>query len=363
MGAVDLASRIVQYRVGAGLSQQDLAHAIGMDRTALAKIETGTRRVSAVELSSLAEALHVRMDWFFTDPAPAIVAYRESAPEQIRASIDVWVERLAREVAFVRDSDRNPWPDLRIDRNPLDAERLAERARSASNLSADEPVRDIAKMFSELGVLTFSIDLGTDAPDGASAAGDGFGVAVVNAERAVGRRRLTAAHELGHLLTSDTYQVDWRVDEPDPDREEAELDRFARALLLPAGAMTKRWAPVGTDDFDERAEALRTASEYQVDMATLARRLTTLKLVDHVTAGRIRSYRHTKPDFIELDLVKRSDLEAGSLPASYERAVLSMYRADKISADRALDLLLGSYDEADLPQLDPLPDGAMWALL
>lgn len=44
-----------------------------MERTALAKVENGQRRVTAIELAVLARALDVRMDWFVKASADAVV--------------------------------------------------------------------------------------------------------------------------------------------------------------------------------------------------------------------------------------------------------------------------------------------------
>ena len=59
------------------------------------------------------------------------------------------------------------------------------------------------------------------------------GVCLVNSHNKVGRRRLALAHELGHYLLQDEYTVDWRVTDGGVGLE-SRLDRFARALLLPA---------------------------------------------------------------------------------------------------------------------------------
>ena len=56
---------------------------------------------------------------------------------------------------------------------------------------------------------------GPEAADAASILLVRGGVAVVNGQRQVGRRRLAAAHELGHYLFADDYTVDWRIGEQD----------------------------------------------------------------------------------------------------------------------------------------------------
>jgi transcriptional regulator with XRE-family HTH domain/Zn-dependent peptidase ImmA (M78 family) len=366
MGNVDLAQRISQYRELAGLSQADLASKVGMDRTALAKIENGTRKVSALELSDLAQALRVRLDWFFSPPPEAIAAYRESAPNQTRQSVDGWIERLSREVSFVRGLRGKDWPSLHRESalargQGFDPEDAARRVRARVG-NTDDPIRSMSELAEQLGVLMFSIDLGVDSPDGASAPAGETGIAIVNGKRDVGRRRLTAAHELGHLLSGDSYEVDWRLDGAEHGWE-ADLDKFGRALLLPANALKRVWARSDDEELDERAEAIRTASHWQVDMSTLARRLHLLGLVDNAGADRIRRCRPVRADFVELDLVKRTDLDAPSLPAAYEKAVFQLYRGDEISVSRATDLLLDSYSEADLPPLPALPDSAIWSLV
>lgn len=346
------------------MNQAELASDIGMDRTALSKIESGTRRVSALELVELARALRVRMEWFFADPPEAVAAYRTSSPDQVSSDVDVWLERLSREVTFVSGAAAPRWPRMTVTTDPdrMDPDALSRQVRHDAGIG-DDPIRSMSAFAQALGIVLFSVDLGRNSPDGAGSPIDGFGIAVVNGERDVGRRRLTAAHEIGHLLCGDRYEVDWRVGEADRAEWESRLDRFARAVLLPEGPLRAGWATFGGDGFHERDQALRDASHWQVDMSTLAARLVALKLIDQAAARRIRSYKHGRADFDELNLVNRTDLVPTEVPRAYAKAVLKLYRAEEISADRALDLLLGTYDEADLPTLEPLAGESPWQLL
>ena len=50
------------------MSQSDLAARIGLERTALVRIESGERKVSATELVAVAGALDRPVDWFFAEP-------------------------------------------------------------------------------------------------------------------------------------------------------------------------------------------------------------------------------------------------------------------------------------------------------
>lgn len=53
----DLGRRIADARTEAGMTQADLAAGIGLERTALVRMESGERKVSATELVAIAGAL------------------------------------------------------------------------------------------------------------------------------------------------------------------------------------------------------------------------------------------------------------------------------------------------------------------
>lgn len=77
----------------------------------------------------------------------------------------------------------------------------------------------------------------TDLPgDGASLVDGDIAVAVVSTMGDPGRRRATAAHELGHLIIGDEYSSDLGVSNSRADRE-AVIDAFAAELLLPVQAV------------------------------------------------------------------------------------------------------------------------------
>ena len=56
-----LAWRLRQYRERAGMKQSEAAKVLGLDSTAITKIEHGERGVSAMELLALAKAYHVNV--------------------------------------------------------------------------------------------------------------------------------------------------------------------------------------------------------------------------------------------------------------------------------------------------------------
>ena len=190
-------------------------------------------------------------------------------------------------------------------------------------------------------------------------------MAVVNGTRRFARRRLTLAHDIGHYLFADEYSVDWQVADGQADGREARIDRFARALLLPVKPLQASWAefPEGKD---LRKAAVATASQFQVGMTTLAQRLQETGMATTQQAAQVRDIRTTRADIVDFNLVvppNPQELTSPELPRIYEQAVLNAYRKDIISAARATEFLLDTWDEADLPDLPPLPEDAIWSFV
>lgn len=361
-----LGQRIAEARGRAGLTQAALAEKVALARSVVAKIETGVRRVSALELARIADAVGERVEWFVEEAPPAIVSRRNlGEPGAPNATIDVFVERIARNVEFAVAHDgqfrlESP-PPLQRPRSASGAEAAATSARTLLELDTTAPVLDLSARSAAIGLLAFSVDLGEATADGASILLRQGGVAVVNGHLRVGRRRLTCAHELGHYLFAEEFAVDWRVDNrDDPDHWESLLDRFARAVLLPAEGLERAWNRWREAGDDLRTTAVKIASAFRVDMSTLARRLFEIRLVDHVEASRIRLFRTTRADIVDFDLLVHDELAPPDLPRAYVESVLRLYRSQTISAERATDLLLDSWDDADLPELPPLPENAIW---
>jgi Zn-dependent peptidase ImmA (M78 family)/transcriptional regulator with XRE-family HTH domain len=355
--------RIQQARERAGLTQTQLAAEIGIERSGLTKVEGGTRRVTALELAGIATALDERIEWFVAQAPAAIVSHRHQAEPGSRCpEIDRVTERFARSVEFVVERDKKwSWePDGPLPRPQTvsQAEDSAHLVRQSLNLGAHEPVKDLADTFVELGALTFSINLGPDAADAGSVLLERGGVAVINAGRKSGRRRLAPAHEPGHHVFADEYTIDHGIGRTDdPQAWEHRLDRFARALLLPRGGIQADWNEAQKQDGGLRTTVVRMASDFMVDMATPARRLLELGLVDAEQADRVRRVRTEKAGILEQDLVIREELCPGSLPREYEKAVLRLYRQESVSAARALDLLLDTGGGGRPPRTHAPPEG------
>jgi Zn-dependent peptidase ImmA (M78 family)/DNA-binding XRE family transcriptional regulator len=353
-------------RAESGLTQAQLAAAIGIARSALAKIETGARRVSALELVAIARELRRRVEWFVDPGPPAIVSYRAGKSDVATQPMDIELDRIVRDVVFVVEEMSDlvkgqPEPE----REPTTmsaADELAVTARSLLGLQSDMPTHDLSRLVTGIGLLPFALSLGEGADAGTVLLRAG-GVSLINGDLRVGRRRLALAHELGHYLIADPYTTDWRVASTEAEALEARLDRFARSLLLPEADLRQRWAGwITIPDETLRDASVRAGSHYQVDMATLARRLTELGLIDAGQANDVRRVQTKRADIVEKNLVVARELEPVSLPRTYEQAVLALYRREAITANRALALLHGTFEEDALPDRPPVPDAEIWVV-
>ena len=316
-------------------------------------------------MAGLADALDMRVEWFFED-APAAVVSRRNASDGFGGpspEIDRTVERIAREVVFLQGLgdvlDLPTTPELSVPSDFAAADAAAREVRNLLGYDKGEPAIDLARRVAEIGLLAFSLDIHSDGADGASVLLDRGGVAVVNGNRELGRRRLTLAHELGHYVFADEYSTDWRVGDTSTHRTEALIDRFARALLVPKSAVQAPWHA----GHDTRTSTVVIASKYRVDMSTLALRLTEVGLVSSEEAARVRTTRTRRADIVELNLFVPTELSPPELPTLYVKAVLAAYRNEEVSSARALELLFDTWDESHLPELPQLPAGATWSFV
>jgi Zn-dependent peptidase ImmA (M78 family)/transcriptional regulator with XRE-family HTH domain len=362
----EVSSRIVEARLQRGLNQTQLAQAVGLERTALAKIEAGQRRVNALELASIARELGRRIEWFVLPRAASVVQHRgATTPEWVSSQFDVTLEQCIADVGLLIELGHLVLParpaGFERPETLREAEELAVEARRSCGLDEDSPVRDMSGAAVAVGLLVFAEPVAGGA-DAATASNGSWGVALINSSNMVGRRRLALAHELGHHLLNDGYVEDFRVDAPTgQSKHESRLDRFARSFLLPETSLSEKWE--GLYSGGVRKAAVLLASDFRVDMSTLARRLhTDLGVVDGTTAEEIRGIRTNQADIVENDLYVPHDLEGVWLHPEYVKAVLRAYRAQDITESRSLSLLRQTFTNKDLPVLPVLDEGALWAL-
>jgi Zn-dependent peptidase ImmA (M78 family)/transcriptional regulator with XRE-family HTH domain len=352
----DFGRRIADARESEGRTQAELADAIGLDRTAVAKIEAGTRKVSAIELVAIAASLNRPIDWFvFESPHSVVSRRRDPAVGGYSRALDRVLESVARDVDFLirrelLTTTPRPAPQA-VPQTYEDAENLAARARTEAGLD-EGPVLDIQAACERLGLLGFSLALGFDAGDAAYVEVAQLGVAVINGSTDARRRRFSLAHELGHHLVGDAY-------EPTPTLgshgdNESLLSAFAAYFLMPRSAVLTTWHELNGQS--SRMTAIAVAGRFKVSWTAACNQLRNLNLIDSSERERLVNTEITKGELLEVGERWVDELEPPSVPSGYARAVLGAYRSKRLTPARTVELLQGAVGEEELPaiQVDEL---------
>lgn len=351
----ELGQRISQARQDAGITQAELGQAINLDRTAVAKLEAGTRRVSATELVALAAALDRPIDWFVVESPRSVVSRRSDPLVGGRSRVlDIKIDRLARDLAFLIDQailvDADTRPAFEMPSDVTGAEAAAAQARLLM-ASSDGPLYDLQRACERVGLLAFSLDVGDRAGDSACVEVGNLGVALVNGSLDAGRRRFDLAHELGHHLFGDAYAPEISVC-GNNDTEKL-INAFAVHVLLPRTPVTEVWQAMVNQD--RRLAAVAISVRFRASWTATCNQLCNLNLIDGVERERLSVTPPTAVDFIALGERWQAELEAPSVPPEYGKRVLAAYRAGKLSGARTVELLWGTVMIEDLPEQRTVP--------
>lgn len=351
----EVGERIAEARLAAGLSQGDLASKVGLDRTALVRIEAGDRRITALELFRLAEVLGVPLAHLVSRPPQTLTSRRsaleESADDASRARyrLDARLEEHARHAQWLVTqgflSPPTPDPSLRRKATEtFDPVALAITTRKVLRTPSG-PLGPLADVLEHLGLYLTAVD---EAAEGASLLLQGFGVAVISGQAQPGRRRWTAAHELGHHLMQDEYHTDAGVAAARDEREQL-IDQFVEEFLLPAADMHRVWT---SDERDRtpRAIMIDLSASYRLSWSAVVNRAGHLGLIDPAEARRQKADTPMRGDFLAAHGSQPApDLDVGTTGMQWRQAALSAWSQGAITAPRAVELLYGAVTENELP--------------
>jgi Zn-dependent peptidase ImmA (M78 family) len=210
---------------------------------------------------------------------------------------------------------------------------------------------NLADLLEKTGLYAWSLPIGSQGVDGAYAAIDGLGVAVIDSTLDAGRRRSTLAHEFGHHVLADAYSADWGVDTSDHERA---IEAFAAALLVPPG-VADRYREL-RKGHELRPTAILLAAEYRVSWSTALRQL---RGYGAISSDEYRALDRTSPtraDYMEAGIQVVEELPEGYVATGIRAAAVLAYRTYKISATRALEIIRdGQLHREDLGQPNPMP--------
>lgn len=355
--AEELGSRIREARAGRGMSQSDLARHMRLDRTAITRLEQGERQVTTLELLGLSRALDLPVSYFVERPSPDVMSMREpmgeepTRGERVRFVADTLLDAWLRAAEMLRSEgllDRvADLPQLDKIESAHEAQTVAQRAREFAGISG--PIGALQEACERFGLYVFVADIDMD---GASRSPDpGYGVALVGQSVPPGRRRMTAAHELGHHLLGDAYSAD--IGGAHDDRERW-IDAFAAEFLLPEAALRDGWSGwLAAGEEGTWTALLRVAAEHRVSWSLVVTKAADAGLVTQSEKGRLLGRAPTREDFLTVtgrDVAE--DLTAASYGPTWTKAVMRAAATSIITRARASELLKGSDPFEDRPDAD-----------
>lgn len=243
-----IATNITRARQRRGLTMEELASMVNCSKQAISHYENGLRYPDSKMLLSIAEALRVDIEFFYSacnvEFSMYNVSYREGAWLTDRQKSDVEeltscklndyleLENIAKEsVTF-----QNPLKDILVG-SPDDVEKAAKALRKKWGLG-EGAIANIINFLERKGVRVIKIDFQFGyRHEGLSgwAEENTVPVIVLNAKQSdITRMRFTLLHELGHLLLI-------IQDGLDDNMIERLCDAFAGAVLLPAEVLVQEF--------------------------------------------------------------------------------------------------------------------------
>jgi Zn-dependent peptidase ImmA (M78 family)/DNA-binding XRE family transcriptional regulator len=232
--------RLNSARKMAGMSMDALSRKTGaiVTKQAISKYEKGKINPGSDVLLALANALNVKVDYFFRSSQVTIagIEFRKRSrltkkeEDRIKYQTIDFIQKYleVEEILNVRPEFKNPVIHHRI-QSYADIERAALEIRKKWKLG-NGPVPHLIELLEDNGFKIFEVDAG-EKFDGLSGFAEDMAIPVIAVlkKQDLVRKRFTIAHELGHLL----------LDFSDVEEKSSEklCHAFAGALLLPKDVM------------------------------------------------------------------------------------------------------------------------------
>ncbi len=253
-----LAEKIREARQSQGISQQQVADAIGVSRPAISQIESGKRSVSTLELSKLANLFNCPIDYFFKTSSAhnddvMTVLYRvadglisQSDASNMNGRVKHFVNLFREGIALKRELGlvaplslpsygTNKPQSLAAAIHQGEQVAIQERRRLGIG---QVPVPDMPALITKQGIWTSGIEL-PETVSGIFMDHSSTGMVIlVNSEQSYGNQRFSYAHEYAHALFDKHQHVSISSKAGSDKLVERRADAFAENFLMPRDSVT-----------------------------------------------------------------------------------------------------------------------------
>lgn len=372
---VELGDRLRHARMQAGLTQAQAAEELRVARTTLVALEKGQRRIRVDELKSMAGIYGAAVSSLLRESAvrvelsPRFRALNEKDDEAANQAARLLNDLTSAELELERLTGRKLRTNYPLERPVLpgdvreQAEDVAMELRHRLGLGL-APIVDIVTLLEvEIGMRVFVRPLDPKI-SGLFIYDDEAGACMLlNRSHPRERRAMTAAHELGHLMSS-RRQPDVLDDCAPQSREERFSTAFALSFMAPASVVRRQFQEYRQESgrYSPR-HLILMAHSLNVSQEAMCRRLEDLKLLpsgtweslrDRGFSGElVRQILGDRPRDDEMVVPPRLWMlaaEAYSKEFLTEGQLAQLLRIDRTELRRILDML-GSSDDHDLESL------------
>jgi Zn-dependent peptidase ImmA (M78 family) len=273
---------IATARRADGATQEQLAEKVGVSQVAMCRYELGTREPEPEILERLARALNVTTDFLLdSSKIRGAIAVEAHMRRRKTAKPSEW-KRLEARLNMQRMHARRVFDQISVyaehripsfdpvDTDPASAARMARMQwRMPSG-----PIRALTQWIEAAGCVVIEEDFGTGGVDGLSHWIDEIPIIMLNAAPPTDRKRLTMAHELGHLCL---HSLDVT------ETMEEEASAFGAEFLAPSEAIRPELRNLTL------GKLVDLKREWGISVQALIERAWQLKMID--SAERTRFYK------------------------------------------------------------------------
>ncbi|OXM51461.1 helix-turn-helix domain-containing protein [Amycolatopsis alba] len=278
-----------------GLTQADLCAKAEITQAALSRYENDQRMPDDDVVNRLAESLGVSARFLTRDHAVrgalAVDAHmrrqrttKASAWRKLEARLNAY--RLHVSVLFEEVSMRAEQSVPTFDPIDTTPEQAALMVRAQWRLPVG-PVRHLARWLESAGCVILEEDFGTSRIDGLSQWIGDHPVLLINAAAPVDRKRLTLAHELGHLVLHNGIATE------DPERE---ANEFAAEFLMPSHVIKPDLRPVTLGHLRDMKRVWGVSMQALFERAYSLRQVSAADRTSFYKSMNARGWKTTEPD-------------------------------------------------------------------
>lgn len=282
--------RLTALRDLNGLTQEDLARALGVSQGFLSHVEKGTRPMPTSLAVGASAAYSVPLTFFSADPGVAglgTFTFRKKANARVKDERRITALYTEAARLFHTLSDESGYQPHQLP-DPADfaddPEACAAALRTSAGLAPDEPVKNVTRLLERhgIGVVTRLDDVGTTVSDHAGVSRPTFlndRPLVATVHELPGHiERLSLGHEAAHWIFDGQRKAPITSTRG---LEEARAFEFAGALLIPEAVVRQR-----VSESLSLHGYMRIKADYGLSIAAIIRRGKDLGVI---TAARYRS--------------------------------------------------------------------------